>query len=379
MHRRGTRSSRSLWRSPRMSASRRRFLQLSTAALSGAVLTNCARNLADVGSSGGEAAASADTLHVYSWSAYIDEDLLKQFEQETGIRVIADIYDSNETMLARMQAGGGQQYSVIYPSDYMVETMKELDLLLPLDGDRLPKTADLLEQWQDPPYDPGNEMSFPYAWGTTGLIYNAAELGEIEDWDYLWDNQRQLSRRMTLLNDVREVMGMALKSLGYSNSTQDPDEIEAAYELLAELKPDLNSFTTDGWRDQIIVGDLLVAHAYSVDGIDAMQENPDLQYVVPASGATVWTDAVVIPKSAPNVDAAYAWLNYILAADTSAPIVSRLRLATPNKQAFELMPDELKSDETLFPPDEVLAKCEVLATVGDAAEIYDRYWTQLNS
>jgi spermidine/putrescine transport system substrate-binding protein len=323
--------------------------------------------------------SDADTLHVYTWSAYVDDDLVQRFEEETGIEVIFDIYDSNETMLARLQAGGGSQYSVIYPSDYMVEIMMELDLLTPLESDRLPSTSDLFDQWQSPAYDPGNEFSYPYAWGTTGLIYNEAELGDVEDWDFLWDNQSDLSRQMTLLNDVREVMGMSLKSLGYSNNSTDPDEIEEAYEKLVELRSDINSFTTDGWRDQIVVGDLLIAHAYSVDAIDIIGENPDLQYVVPSSGATVWTDGVVIPSTAPNVEAAYAWLNYILEPETAAPILSRLQFATPNKLAFDKMPEALKSDVTLFPPDDVLANCEELGDIGDAADLYDRYWTQLTS
>ncbi len=377
---RGSRSSRRYRQTAHgLSSSRRRFLQLSTAALAGTALTNCARNLSTGGTSEQVSGSDADTLHVYSWSAYIDDDLVQRFEEETGINVIFDIYDSNETMLARLQAGGGSQYSVIYPSDYMVEIMTELDLLTPLEGDRLPATTDLFDQWQSPAYDPGNEFSYPYAWGTTGLIYNEAELGEVEDWDFLWDNQSDLSRQMTLLNDVREVMGMSLKSLGYSNNTTDPDEIEEAYEKLVELRPAISSFTTDGWRDQIVVGDLLVAHAYSVDAIDIMGENPDLQYVVPSSGATVWTDGVVIPSTAPNVEAAYAWLNYILEPETAAPILSRLQFATPNKLAFEKMPEALKSDVTLFPPDNVLANCEELGDIGDAADLYDRYWTQLSS
>ncbi|HEY9618773.1 MAG TPA: spermidine/putrescine ABC transporter substrate-binding protein [Crinalium sp.] len=376
-------------RMPRMSGSRRRFLQLSTAALSGAVLSNCTRNLADVGASpsasvdaspASSSGVGDNTLHVYSWSSYIDDDLLKDFEQQTGIKVVADIYDSNETMLAKMQAGGGTAYSIIYPSDYMVEQMVELDLLTPIDKSRLPSLADLLPQWKSPPYDPENTHSIPVSWGTTGLIYNAEVLDPgPTDWAYLWENQDKLARKMTLLNDVREVFGAALKSLGYSNSTTNPDEIKAAFEKLKELKPAINSFTTDSWRDQIVVGDIVLAHAYSVDAIDAMSSNEKLRYVVPSSGATVWTDTIVIPKSAPNLDAAYQWMNYMLEPENSARIVNRLKFATPNKKAFSLLDAAVKGNTSLFPPENVLAKCEVLATIGDATEVYDRYWTELTS
>ncbi|MFQ3617532.1 MAG: spermidine/putrescine ABC transporter substrate-binding protein [Cyanobacteriota bacterium] len=377
-------------RSPRYSpyrASRRRFLQLSSAAFSGVLLSNCARNIGTTGSSAATDSSVAsppnsgdNTLHVYTWSAYIDEDLLKGFEQSTGIKVIADIYDSNETMLARMQAGGGNQYSIVYPSDYMVEIMVEEDMLLEIDQDRVPGYADLLDQWQDPPYDPGNQHSVPYTWGTTGLVYNTELVKKpITDWSDLWERKSELSRRMTLLNDVREVMGMALKMLGFSNSTQDPKEIEAAYRKLQELKPAINSFTTDGWRDQMAVGDLAVAHAYSVDGIDIVLENPQLEYVVPASGATVWTDTIAIPKTAPNVDAAYKWIEYSVEPQTAAKNLGRLKLPTPNQKTLTLLPKDLVENPDLFPPEEVLAKCEVLANVGEAVDIYDRYWTQLTS
>lgn len=378
-------------RVPRLSSSRRRFLQLSTAAMAGTVLTNCAGNIAGNESDSAESATAEtaaddgatggdnDTLHIYSWSSYFDDETIAGFEEATGIRVIADIYDSNETMLAKLQAGGGGQYSIIYPSDYMIEQMIEMDMLLALDHDELPDLADLFPQWQSPPYDPDNEYSIPYSWGTTGIIYNAAELGTVEDWDYMWENQAELSRRMTLLNDVREVAGITLKMLGFSNSTQNPDEIEAAFAKLEELKPALSAFTTDGWRDQIVPGDLLLAHAYSVDALDAIAENDDLEYIVPTSGATVWTDGIAIPKTAPNVEAAYAWMNYVLNPESAAAMMSRLQLATPNKQTLDQLDDDLKQDTRLFPPEAVLAKCEALAPVDDAIDLYDRLWTQLTS
>lgn len=367
-----------------LSSSRRRFLQLSTAAMTGVVLSNCARNLGD-GSGNPDPSASAsasgdNTLYIYSWSAYVNDEVLADFEKQTGIKVVADIYDSNETMLAKLQAGGGSQYSIIYPSDYMVEQMIELDMLTEIDPERVPDLADLLPQWQSPPYDPKNGFSLPYTWGTTGLVYNAAELGDdITDWDYLWDNKKKLSRKVSLLNDVREVTGAALKMLGYSNSTTDPEEIQAAFKKLEELKPAISAFTTDGWRDRIIPGDLLVSHAYSVDALDVVLQNPDLKYVIPASGATVWTDTIAIPKTAPNIEAAYAWMDYVLKPETASQVSSQLQLATPNQKTLAMLDPKLKSDVRLFPPDDVLEKCEPLANVGNTIDLYDRLWTQLTS
>jgi spermidine/putrescine transport system substrate-binding protein len=218
------------------------------------------------------------------------------------------------------------------------------------------------------------------SWGTTGLLYNTSQLDfEPSDWSDLWDNQEQLFRRMTLLDDVREVMGAVLRSLGYSYNSTNPAEIEEAYQRLVELKPALASFQSFGWEDQLLSGDLALVMAYSVDAIAATLEDPSLVYVVPNSGSSLWTDTMVIPKSAPNPEAAYAWMNLFYEPEVSAEVVSRLFFATPIQPAFDLLPDDLKANDDLFPPEEILAKCEGIAPVGEAIELYDRLWTELSS
>jgi spermidine/putrescine transport system substrate-binding protein len=374
-------------RSPRVaSASRRRFLQLSAAALSGVALSNCRRGITDVQgdpsstSPTSSSGSSSDTLHVYTWADYTDEELAKEFKARTGLDVVIDVYDSNETMLAKMQAGGGAAYSIIYPSDYMVQKMIELDLLTELDKSRIHGLENLYDKWKDPVYDPGNTHSVPMTWGTTGLIYNKELLETpIEDWDYLWENEDAISNRLTLLEDVREVMGAVLKSLGYSYNSTDPAEIEAAYQKLVELKPAISSFQTFGWEDQLLSGDLLVVMSYSVDAIAATLEDENLEYVIPKSGSSIWTDTIAIPKSVPNVDAAYEWINLVMDPDVVSKLVERVYFATPNKAAHDLLSDEIKANDDLFPPEDLINKCEGIAPVGDAAELYDRYWTQLTS
>jgi spermidine/putrescine transport system substrate-binding protein len=374
----------------RSSTTRRRFLLGSATALSSVLLTNCTRNLrgadTDTGTTDTEpspspAASDNGTLHIYSWSSYIDDEALRAFEAQTGIRPIVDIYDSNEAMLARMQAGGGTAYSIIYPSDYMVAEMIEMDMLTELDRSRLNGLDELKSQWQNPVYDPNNTHSVPYAWGTTGLIYDPEVLGEeITEWDYLWQNRDRLNRQITLLNDVRETKGAALKYLGYSYNSTDPEEIEAAFEALMELRPAVANFLSDGWQDQLAGGDLLVSMAYSVDALTLMDEYPNLVYVIPEEGSSVWTDTMVIPDTAPNVDAAYEWINFMLDSDNSASLVERLKFSTPLESAFNKLPDDLRSDTNLFPSDEILDRCEGIAPISeDALVLYDRYWTQLTS
>lgn len=361
-------------------STRRRFLQGSAAAaVSGLALSSCGWTLAQISETPPE--ETKDVLYIYTWAGYTDDELLERFREQTGIRAIADVFDSNEAMLARIQASSGGGYSIIYPSDYMVQEMVDLDLLTQLDKSRIEGWNRLYPRFLDPIYDPEDRYSVPMSWGTTGLIYNRTKLlEEPQDWIYLWNNQQKLSRRMTLVNDVREVIGAALKLLGYSYNSTNPREIKEAYEKLAELKPALAAFTSDAWRTQILSGDLLIAMCYSSDATEIMPENKNLDYVLPASGSSVWADTLVIPRTAPNPDGAYAWINFMLQPEIAAQICERLSFATPNKEAFKLLPPEIQNNKSLFPPESALERCEGIAPIGEeVSEIYDLYWTKLTS
>lgn len=370
-------------RTCRYGASRRRFLQSSAAALVGLSLANCRQNLATsptVPASPTPTAADSNTLYVYTWANYTDPDLINQFTSETGLKVVVDIYDSNETMLAKLQAGGGNAYSIIYPSDYMVAEMQQSDLLSPLDPARLQGMENLLDQWKDPVYDPGNGHSVPFSWGTTGLLYNReAVSGPPTDWNVLWDQKESLARRISLLDDMRETLGATLKSLGYSYNATDPKQLEAAYKRLLELKPYLAAFKTSGYEDEVIGGDLYLVMSYSSDAIPVIQEDDRLAYLLPASGSSLWTDTMAIPKTAPNPDGAYAWINFLLRPEIAKAAVERMFFATPNHAAYEQLSEQIKSNQSLYPPEDLLAKCEGIAPVGKAIDIYDSYWTQVTS
>ncbi|NJN22650.1 MAG: extracellular solute-binding protein [Leptolyngbya sp. RL_3_1] len=371
--------------SRRFNPTRRRFLQGTAAAVAGVTLSNCRTGISNVQS--GDTAATtggggdAKTLHIYTWASYTNDELVAKFTEKTGVDVVVDIFDSNETMLAKLQAGGGAAYSIIYPSDYMVQQMLELSLLTELDAARLVGMENMLDKWQDPVYDPGNAHSVPLGWGTTGLLYNKEVISSPpEDWDYLWDNQSELARQMTLLEDVRETMGAVLKSLGYSYNATDPGQIEEAYERLVEIKPALAKFMSFGYEDALLGGDLSIVMAYSVDAIDLTLQDERMEYTVPVSGSSVWTDTMVIPTSAPNVDAAYEWLNFMLDPEVSTFASESLSFATPNAQSFDMLSDELKDNEDLFPSEEILAVCEGIAPLDkETSDLYDEYWTQITS
>ncbi|MBR8833302.1 MAG: spermidine/putrescine ABC transporter substrate-binding protein [Stigonema ocellatum SAG 48.90 = DSM 106950] len=360
------------------SLNRRKFLTR-VAALSGLSLTGCGWRLADVRATN-TTVGPRDQLSVYTWAQYTDKELLTTFSTQTGIKVLVDVYDSNDVMLAKLQAGGGGAYSVIYPSDYMVQKMADKGLLKEINHAHLVGLNNLLPRFQNPTYDPHNRYSIPFAWGTTGLIFNSEILKTPpEDWDYLWQNQEQLSKRMTLVNDVREVMGAVLRMLGYSYNSQNENEIKQAYEKLRLLKPAIAAFETDAWRNQILAGDLLLAMCYSGDGVKITQEYPKLKYVIPKSGSSLWTDTIVVPKTAPNSDGAYAWINFILQPEVAAQMTQRLSIATPNGAGFDLLPKKVQNNSSLFPPTSVLEKCQRITPLGKMEEVYERYWTELTS
>ena len=364
----------------RSNRSRREFLRTATGVVSGLTLSGCGWTLAEVRPSETRTQA-ANELHIYTWSSYIDDALLEGFRAQTGVKVIADTFDSNETMLAAFQAGKGAAYSIIYPSDYTVAKMIELKLLRQLDLNRIQGLENILPKFQSSAYDPGNRYHVPISWGTTGLIYNSTKLNPPPtDWSYLWTHQQALSRRMTLINDTREVMGATLRSLGYSYNSSNPQQIKQAYEKLTLLKPAIASFTTDAWRDQLIAGDLLIAMGYSADAMSVTLANPALKYAIPSSGTSLWSDTMVIPKTAPNPDVAYAWINYVLQPSVAVQMTERLNFAPPNQSAHDQLPAPLRDNEILFPPESLLTKCEGVAPVKEPiASLYEKYWTQLTS
>ncbi|BAZ32772.1 extracellular solute-binding protein [Cylindrospermum sp. NIES-4074] len=357
---------------------RRQFFQ-KMAVLSSLSLAGCGWRLANIRANS-PSAGQRDQLYIFTWSQYTDKELLETFSTQTGMRVLTDVYDSNDVMLAKLQVGGGGTYSIVYPSDSTVQKMLDKDLLIEIHRDRLVGLDNLFPEFQNPSYDPNNRYSIPFNWGTTGLIYNSEKLETApEDWDYLWQNKEKLNKRMTLLNDFREVIGATLRMLGYSYNSRNETEIKQAYEKLKILKPAISAFDTDAWPNQILAGDLVLAMCYSSDAVKICKENPKIKFVIPRSGSTLWTDNLAIPKDAPNLAGAYAWINWILQPEVAAKFTERLNIATPNRAAFELLPKNIQEDKYLFPPKSSLERCERVTPLGKFEEVYQRYWTLITS
>ena len=309
-------------------------------------------------------AGSKDTITVYNWGEYIDPDLIDQFTEETGIKVIYETFDSNEAMMTKVEQGGSA-YDIAVPSEYMVEMMKEKDLLLPIDHSKLPNLKNIDPYFLDLAFDPGNEFSIPYFWGTVGIVYNPSLVADHLDftsWEDLWDSS--LKGKVFLVDGAREVIGMGLNSLGESLNAKDDALLRQATDKLTTLSPNIKAIIGDEITPLMINNEATVALTWSGQAADMMWENEELDFAVPEEGSNLWFDNFVIPKTAANIDGAHAFINFMLDADVSAQNNDYVGYSTPNAAAMELMDSEVIEDERFYPDEELRDKLEVYENLG---------------
>mgnify|MGYP001232282564 FL=1 len=327
-----------------------------------------------VGSAG---CASKEKLYLYSWADNFDAGVLDEFERKFGVSVRYDTFSNNEELLAKIQAGGAR-YDLIQPSDYMVATMIRLGLLEKLDKNNIPNLQNVGKRFLNPVYDPNNDYSVIYTWGITGIAYNKKYVTDlIDSWQALWDPKYK--GKLILLDDSREVLGMALKKLGYSNSTQNESELAAAYEELKKLLPNVQAFDTDNIKQKMASEEGWIALMWSGDAALAAQENPNIAFVVPKEGTTIWADNYAIPKGARHKALAESFINYMLEPEVSAKNYESIGYSNPNEKSYPLHSKEYRENRMIFPTDEELARTEWLVDVGEKLPLYDRYWTELKS
>lgn len=321
--------------------------------------------------------SSQQTLNIYSWADNFDADVLAEFEKQNNVKINYDVFANNEELLAKIKAGGGG-YDLIQPSDYMVDTMIKQDLLAPLNQDNIPNFVNIADIYKNPSFDPGNKYSIVYMSGVTGIAYNTKYVkDEIDSWEDLWNPE--YSGKVILLDDNREVIGMALKKAGKSNSSTDEGEITAAVDDLKTLLPSVLAFDTDNIKQKMIQEEGWIATVWSGDASWIAAQNPDVAYVVPKEGATIWSDNYAIPKDAKNKELAEKFINYMLEPEVSAKNYESIGYSDPNTAAMEFHTDEYKSDKMINLSEEELSRTEWLGNVGEQLEVYDRFWTELKS
>ncbi len=322
-------------------------------------------------------------LNLYIWSNYIDPTIIEDFEKEFNVTVNQSFYENDDDMLAKVEATGGGLYDIVIPSSALVIIMKNKNLLEPLDPEKIPNLVNLGEAFRSMDFDPGNQYSVPYAFGTMGIIYNKSELGEIADqsWSIIFDPAKQPGTFM-LLDSPTELIGGALKYLGKPFNSDSVDDLKAAYEVLAEAKTRAVGFDGGlGGRNKVLAGQALLSVGYSLDAFgEAVDESGiELGYFVPKEGSEIFVDTMAIPAGAPNPDLAMAFLNFILRPDIAARNVNFLYVGSPNEAAKDLIDPEILNNPVIYPREEAMALLEPLVDIGNARQLRDELWNRLKA
>ena len=358
-----------------------------------ALLSGCGAS-GNTGASGTDSAASGSAdggeLYVYNWGEYIDEDVISQFEDETGITVVYDLFETNEEMYPVIEAGA-VNYDVVCPSDYMIQKMRENDLLAELNFDNIPNIAQIDPAYMEmsQAFDPENKYSVPYCWGTVGILYNTRLLDELgvpapTKWADLWDER--LSGEILMQDSVRDAFMVALKKDGYSMNSESRDELKQAKQELIDQKPLVQAYVIDQVRDKMIGGEAAVGVIYSgemlyiQDEVASLGLDYDLEYVIPEEGTNLWLDSWVIPKNAKNKENAEKWIDFMCRPEIAKANFEYITYPTPNKGAFELLDEDMQNNKAVFPDIDSLKDSEVYQYLGDDTDaIYNELWKEVKA
>ncbi len=321
--------------------------------------------------------ASANVLNVYNWGEYIDTDLLDRFEQETGIKVIYNTFDSNENLYSRIQT---TSYDVIIPSDYAISRFIDEDMLRPLNFDNIPNMKYIDEKYTHLDFDPEQKYSVPYTWGVVGIVYNTKYVDEADtgSWDLLWNPK--YANRTAMFNNSRDALGIALMYLGCSLNTTDRDELRQAADLIIAGKPVYQGIWMDQILEKLPAEEIVAAPYYNGDAVTMIDENPDLAFYVPKEGTNLFVDAMCIPKGAKNKEAAEMFINFMCETDIGKANAEYIGYTTPMQDVWEVLDEDLKESEIAYPSEEKAAKEKVFTALSDDVNSeLDVKWSEMKS
>lgn len=316
-------------------------------------------------------------LRIYNWAEYLSDEVIEAFENEFNVRVIVDVFDSNEAMYAKLRAGGGG-YDIVVPSSYQVVRMAREGMLMELDHSLLPNRVHLDPLAKKFTQDPDNRWSLPYLITSAVIGYRSDRAGEIPDSWSVFDDTR-FQGRMTLLDDQRETLGAALKFLGYSLNTLHVEEIEAARDVVIRWKQNIAKFESEQFRNGLLSAEFLVVHGYSSDLLQAVEEDERIQLVIPREGLSIALDDFVIPADAPNPELAHAFINFMHRPDIAAENMEWVMAMSPNQSAYPLLDPDFYADELIFFNETVFAKSETIFDLGEEDQLYIRAWNEVKS
>ena len=324
---------------------------------------------------------NGEKLVVYNWGEYIDPEVLTMFEEETGIDIVYEEFETNEILYPKISSGA-IAYDVICPSDYMIQRMIENDLLSEINFDNIPNLKNIGKQYleRSRQFDPENKYSVPYCWGTVGILYNKMMVDEpVDSWSILWDPKYK--DNILMQDSVRDAFGVTLKYLGYSLNSTDLDELTEAKNLLIEQKSLVQAYVIDQVRDKMIGNEAALGVIYSGEAIYTQKENPNLEYVIPKEGSNIWIDSWVIPKNAEHKENAEKFINFLCRPDIALMNFEYITYSTPNEAARELIEDEsIRNSEIAFPDLSKYDNLETFQYLGtEADQVYGDLWNKVKS
>jgi len=316
-------------------------------------------------------------LNVYNWSNYMPNNIVAQFEKETGIHVNYSTYDGNDTLYAKLKADPDAGYDIIVPSSYFIDPMRKEKMLQPIDQSKLLYFNDVDKTLLNKSFDPGNQYSIPYFWGTTGIVVNNQyyQPDSITGWSDLW--APRFKNQLLILDDPHDVFSMALMVLGYPADDKNPEHIRDAYLKLKSLLPNIKLFNSDAAKVNYIDEDATVGMGYNGDTYQAIRENPHIVYIYPKEGFVVWIDCLAIPKDAPHLANAYKFLNFLMRPDIAAKLSLELGYASPNRAALPLLPAAMRNNKSIYPGDKILARGQFETDPGHVDSLYEKYMEEL--
>ncbi len=325
----------------------------------------------------GKKSASNGELNIFTWTEYVPESVIEDFEKEYGIKVNWTTFSSNEDMLAKVKTESAGTYDIVQPSDYMVEQMISQDMLMELDKDVITNIENIDSAYINPSYDPGNKYSVPYQGGVAAIAVNTDKVSkEITSYDDLFSED--LKGNIVALDDYRAVIGMTARSMGYSMNETDTDKLAKIEEKLLKLKDNVKVYDSDSPKNSLISGDCTVGYCWAAEIALAQEENPAIKIVFPKEGPYVFMDNWAVLKTAKNSENAMKFINYMLDSETSQKVSEEFPYLNPNAKAVDALGDEYKSNEAKNPPADVIASGEYVSNLDtDTLAIYDAMWTKL--
>jgi spermidine/putrescine transport system substrate-binding protein len=343
---------------------RRTFLATTTASLAAASLPSC---------KGGK----KPSLRIYTWADYLDPELAAKFEQESDCKLIIDTFDSNEAMFAKLTAGAGG-YDLLVPTSYMVQSLIREKMLMPLDHGKLGSLSHVDPEYLARALDPKMQYSVPYMMAPTCLAWLKSKVSKPEA-SYAMLDRSDLKGRVTILDDMREVIGAALCSLGLSMNSKDAEDLAKARDVARRWKTNIAKFDNEQYKSGIASGEFHLVQGYAGDLFQVAEENDDIEIVLPKEGTAFSCDDLCIPKDSAAPDLAHRFINFITLPEHAAQNMEFIAYRAPNKDAYPLLSDEFRGNEVLFPQPEVFARMYPHEDLGDALALWSKTWDEIKA